>query len=991
MEQKIHYKSYKRGKIWCCAIIAIAAFSMVTITNQQTTRADTVINTSQQVQASAQELQSQLTPDNNSYSTSSSIAVTNTTNAACLDHYQLTTDLENGEAHLEASGWQVAGQSNSQPYRYAILFDNTSNREVSRQKITPQARPDVQQVYPYVVNSSNSGFNVNFTLPNNLAGHTLNLIARYSDDINGEGHYTDYWFTPINIDNANVACLDGIFNDQQGELTVSGWHASNLAFGRKYHYIIAFNSSQGHEIARQSTALISRPDVANAYSGIANAGVAGFNVQFQLTPDYSHDNIQFISRWTDDPAGNGNAVDYWFGSLNKINRGNLDGWNISDGSLRVAGWHTNDATAYQPYHYLILFDNTTSQQVASSAVPTLASPDVAAAFGDTKTAGRARFDYCFQEPQLVAGHTYSVVSRYSVSNLGNGDDGNQADYTDFWYALGSLNQSAYAIDSYQFTTANQLHITGWFANDAAFNRKFPYIIVLSAGQEIARQKVKLGTRTDVAAVYPRIYQSKDSGFDALIQLPKTNTTGNLQLVFRFSDDDTSGEGNYTDIWAANIVNGMVTNRLVQDGSKYYYYDGQGNLVKNFVIDGVLYRTDGKGNIQNQFDPSDTQIGSIAFDGDLAGISKDNKKSIRVNLALTDGTSMTAWATVKWQGNSSLSWPKKGYRLKLFEDEDLTKKLKLKLPGSGFKTNSFNLKACFTDPTAGLNIVNAKLFSEITATRSGLAESIVNKMPNYGQVVGVPLELGINGLDQGLYVLETYQEDKLYNLNDKKTDNIALSDKRSPLSHFDQPFNPENLQDAEFEARSPEKVDQTVADHFNELYHLAQAADEEYGALEAKYLDVPAAIDYLVFSNAIDNADGVTKNATYISKKGSKWVIMPYDLDDSWNTSWDGGALAIDNDFIGWMNSVGNQLMMKIYKHHRQEITNRYRELRQTILSTDHVAAEFNQWFAQVGDSAYQNNAALWGDFSNYSLIANPEAFAQVIQQRLTTVDHQLGI
>ncbi|QZN93896.1 CotH kinase family protein [Limosilactobacillus panis] len=289
------------------------------------------------------------------------------------------------------------------------------------------------------------------------------------------------------------------------------------------------------------------------------------------------------------------------------------------------------------------------------------------------------------------------------------------------------------------------------------------------------------------------------------------------------------------------------------------------------------------------------------------ITKDNRKPVQISIKLTNGVIIDGWATIKWQGNSSLAWPKKGYRLKLFKDQAMTKKLKVELQNSGFKTNSFNLKACYTDPTAGLNIVNAELFKQITASRPNLANSIVNDMPNYGQVAGIPLELGINNLDQGLYVLETYQEDKLYNLDDKLSDNIALSDNQSDLSTFTQPFTTDDLVDTAFNNRSPKKVDQSVVDRFNELYQLANASDADYYKLEEQYLDVFAAIDYLTFISAINDVDGITKNITYISKAGSKWVLMPYDLDMTWNTLYNGAIMSIDTNIEDLLNSYQQRL------------------------------------------------------------------------------------
>ena len=439
----------------------------------------------------------------------------------------------------------------------------------------------------------------------------------------------------------------------------------------------------------------------------------------------------------------------------------------------------------------------------------------------------------------------------------------------------------------------------------------------------------------------------------------------------------------------------VTNNWA-DGN-YYGYDGtkiDGFNYKNatYLVNSVLHKTDANGNIINNFDESAyPNLGKISFIGDLTGITKDDKKKVQAKITLTDGTVVNAWATIKWQGNSSLAWPKKGYRVKLFKDEALTKKYKLELPGTGFKTNSFNLKGSFNEPTMGLNIVNARLYSEITKSRLNLTESIVNDMPNYGQVSGLPVELGINGLDQGLYVLETYHEDKVYNLDDKKTDNIALSaNYHAPVTAFDAKVTVADLQDTIFDNISPERPDDSVVRNFSELYDIANSEDNNYNELENKYLDVPAAIDYLAFSFAINNSDGLRKNITYVSKNNSKWTIIPYDLDTTWNSNWDNSSQDIWRNFEDSLHESGNKLLLTFYAHHKQDIINRYQKLRQNVLSTANVIAKFNQWFASIGDNAYQHNYDLWNGLDNGNYViptnVNQVDFAQMIAQRLSSVD-----
>ena len=436
----------------------------------------------------------------------------------------------------------------------------------------------------------------------------------------------------------------------------------------------------------------------------------------------------------------------------------------------------------------------------------------------------------------------------------------------------------------------------------------------------------------------------------------------------------------------------VTNAWA-DG-EYYGYTGariDGFNYKNatYLVDSVLHKTDEQGQLTNIFDPKKfPNLASLSVDGDLSGITKDNKKVVKFKLTQTDGSQLDAWATIKWQGNSSLAWPKKGYRIKLFKDQELTEKYKIELPGTGYKTNSFNLKGCFTDPTMSLNIVNSRLFAEVTKSRSGLKDSIVNKMPNYGQVNGIPVEFGINSLDQGLYVLETYHEDKLYNLNDKKTNNIALSaNYHAPCTAFDEMVTVDDLRDTVFSNTSPAKVNQQVADHFNKLYELANADEQTYQFLEEKYFDVPAAIDYLAFSFAINNSDGLRKNIMYVSKDNGKWMIIPYDLDTTWDTNWDNSKQDITKNFEDTLRENDNKLLLNFYAHHKQEIINRYKELSSNVLSSKNINSLFKDWFDSIGNDAYTHNDDLWANIgvdhhSNISL----NDITKVVNERLMSVD-----
>lgn len=470
-------------------------------------------------------------------------------NQGWLDNYGLT-QTKDGLSQIKASGWHAVGQSNQDSYRYMIVYDNTLRHEIARQKLIPVVRNDVRQAYSNITNSNYSGFDMTIDIPTSAINHSLSLVARYSDDaVNGEGQHVDYWFGPLKMDDSNQGYLDSIKSDGK-TVTVSGWHATNQAANRPYHYIIAFDQTLGHEIARQKVESVQRPDVAKVYGKIANAINSGYSAKFNLTSQYFNDNIQFLSRWTDDPNGNGNSVDYWFNPVNRINRANLDSVDLSSGELKVAGWHATDMSEFEPNHFLIVFDNTTGQQVASQKVELESSADVAKVYSDTRTANYSRFNFNFGALNLQSGHNYSLVSRYSTDSNGNGNDGA---HTDSWLNMGTFNQKAHNIDS-TILNGNTLTFQGWMADDQATIKQYPYAILLQDGKEIARQQLDLTARPDVAKVYPRLYQSKKSGFNVSFKLP-TVSLDNLQLVLRFTDSQ-DGNGNTSDAWI-DVNRGMI--------------------------------------------------------------------------------------------------------------------------------------------------------------------------------------------------------------------------------------------------------------------------------------------------------------------------------------------------------------------------------------------------------------------------------------------------
>lgn len=538
MERKKHFKLYKSGKQWCSAAIVTVAMAAGLMIGGVAHADTSTVNPQQPVAArtvSDSATSSSATPvDENVYGYLDSAKVNNN--------------------NLQVSGWQASNQAADNHYdnRYVIAYDNTTHTELGRTKIENNvSRPDVARVYPQVKDAQQSGYNttmqgINWSKVGSV-NDQISIVSRYSNAVDGEGRNVDTWSQPIQLDKGNYGSLDN-FNVNNNQLQISGWHATNQALGRSNHLVILYDQTANREISRKLINSAYRPDVLRTYQQVVNAQNSGFNTSFSLAGvDLSH-SLRIIDRYSNQPNGEGSYVDYWFAPKNFVtgdlaNHGSLDSFNISRaGQVTISGWNATNLADVENNHYLILYDQTANRQVGSVKLTSnIARPDVARVYNGIANAGQSGFSYTFNGVNLIPGHKYSVVSRYSTSDQGNGDNGAK---TDYWSSSQVLNRSASYIDSFT-TTNNGFHVTGWMTSDYAINRNNVYIILMRNNREVARTQVQLTSRPDVANAHSNIYNSIMSGFNADLNINRNQLDGVLSLILRFTSS-SDGNSNYTD-------------------------------------------------------------------------------------------------------------------------------------------------------------------------------------------------------------------------------------------------------------------------------------------------------------------------------------------------------------------------------------------------------------------------------------------------------------
>ncbi len=336
---------------------------------------------------------------------------------------------------------------------------------------------------------------------------------------------------------------------------------------------------------------------------------------------------------------------------------------------------------------------------------------------------------------------------------------------------------------------------------------------------------------------------------------------------------------------------------------------------------------------------------VYLDGDTTGMDKSTFKKMYFSMVKND-VKTQGYAEVKWQGDSSLTFPKKGLRLKLYTADNYDEKLKIQPKKSWKATSKFNLKAYPNDALICHDVVNANLGADIWGTNLKLPDKLLDET-NLGFIDGFPVILFINNSCQGLYSFNLPRSDfdtaKYAVIGDQYNDQTQF--KKSGVK----------LDETDFESLYPEKVtddEKTALDSLIEF--VATSSDDDFKENLTKHVDLDSAIDYLIFSNVIGDGDAWGKNQVLLSYDGQIWHWHPYDLDGSYGLNWTGGIHIQEDSIFG----TEHQLFSRLMKLFLPEIQARYTQLR-TWLTPAYIADQYIKYIDSIGTENYQLDWNIW--------------------------------
>lgn len=387
-------------------------------------------------------------------------------------------------------------------------------------------------------------------------------------------------------------------------------------------------------------------------------------------------------------------------------------------------------------------------------------------------------------------------------------------------------------------------------------------------------------------------------------------------------------------------------------------------------------------------PEDT-IAHINFVGDMTGISKNSDVSGKVELNI-DGKNITAYALLKLQGHKSLQYEKTNYTLRLYEDDLHEKKKKIEISDWG-KEHKYILKANYNDATQCRNIVCANIWADIVASRSG-ADSKLLGLSNHGAVDGFPVAVYINNEFHGLYTMNLHKDDDLFEIEEGEHQAVAiLNYNTSDEALFRAQSEFGENSDWEIEACGTEDS-AWAQESFNKLICFAiNSSDEEFKEDLWEYLDIDAAVDYLITMYCLGLTRNGTKDLVMITYDGNVWIPSMYDMEKAFSLFDDGtGANAADmflpyKDGSVWCSGTESLLWDRLIQNYTETIQNRYMELRKTILDESNICQRVDDFVSCIPEEYYSADMMKYGTEEKSDF--NPvQQIKEYIAQRLPIMD-----
>ncbi len=462
--------------------------------------------------------------------------------------------------------------------------------------------------------------------------------------------------------------------------------------------------------------------------------------------------------------------------------------------------------------------------------------------------------------------------------------------------------------------------------------------------------------------YYSILEGDPNAYNPSIQLD----TGGLQIAF----------ANNNELSENSVKNSGKIDFIVYDNQYYSYYKLVATTLPIITID----------HSADQISEYDTNIDFELF---------DNRKIATKNIIQSIGT-------IRLHGSTATKFDKKSYRLDLHYKSVGNHNRPYEEPLLGMDNDEdWLLIANYNDNDRIRNQLNSALWSEAASDNTALPPLAIETRN---------VEVIENGKYNGLYLLSSIINTNRLNLKHGATGiyNEYLF-KKNNWSDTEESIGENaigaSLKTAGFELKASEQTDESKAwSKLNDyLYNSYTIKDVNY---IKHYSDTQNIIDTNLFTiitqntDAIHSDEGAVLKNMYIAnlhtERGEKFIYIPWDFDLTWGNAFNLDCyLFVDiygyaPNFIQNTHSFITGTLLDNSENFRNQTISRYRKLRETHWSNDHIAELIEQEKKDIFDSgAYYREHERWPNsvYNNGTF----DSFKTYVNKRLEYLDYAFGL
>lgn len=348
-------------------------------------------------------------------------------------------------------------------------------------------------------------------------------------------------------------------------------------------------------------------------------------------------------------------------------------------------------------------------------------------------------------------------------------------------------------------------------------------------------------------------------------------------------------------------------------------------------------------------------------------AKTDVRQVWVEVNDGGGNRFRKRALLKAQGSWSLKFPKRNFSCQFCEgDWSGTATTGIRI-GQWVRQDEFHFKAFYTDFLRGIGEVGYKLFHAMVADRPpywerggcGTPSRRARCLPD-----GFPCAVYLEGKFLGLYAWQLKKSRKNMNM-----------ERGNPLHiHLDGNLNNSTLfrgsvQWSQFEVRHPKAADCTEQTRQAIVrlsqYHAELASLEASGADSltmrralAERFDMASLLDYDVFYQFVCNCDGSLKNWQWFSYDGRRWLVAPYDLDQTFGLN----LYGVVRPAVWQHSPLVEGPFYWVERYCQRELALRYAQLRVAgVLAEDGILPLMRDWHERVPEEMHRQERVRWPD------------------------------